>query len=126
MGMYIQLDLMEFMMVNLIVQNWCQKTFAIKLFFNKAIFKKIEKFNLKFKVHADWDHNIRCFYSSKIKKEYIDIIVANYADGGFSSLNFDTIFKKIRLYKCLYLGYNQLTKKTIKKLIKEILKHKKV
>lgn len=110
----------EFNCSKLASKNICHQA----MFFNKTIFNKIGKFNLKYKSHADWDHNIRCFYSSKIKKEFINIIVANYADGGFSSLNFDTIFEKIRPYKCLYLGYNKLTKKTIMKLIKEILNFK--
>ncbi len=110
----------EFNCSKLASKNICHQA----IFFNKTIFKKIGKFNLKYKSHADWDHNIRCFYSSKIKKKFIDNIVANYADDGFSSLNFDVIFNKIRPYKCLYLGYNKLNKKTIKKLIKEIFNYK--
>lgn len=110
----------EFNCSKLASKNICHQA----MFFNKTIFKKIGKFNLKYKSHADWDHNIRCFYSSKIKTKFIDNIIANYADGGFSSLNFDETFNKIRPYKCLYLGYNKLNKKTIKKLIKKILNYK--
>lgn len=108
----------EFNCSKLALKNICHQA----IFFDKTIFKKIGKFNLKYKAHADWDHNIRCFYSSKIKKKFVDITIANYADGGFSSRNFDEIFAKIRPYKCLYLGYNKLNKEAIKKLIKQILK----
>ena len=108
----------EFNCSKLALKNICHQS----IFFNKIIFKKIGKFNLKYKSHADWDHNIRCFYSSKIKNKFVDITIANYADGGFSSLNFDKTFDKIRPYKCLYLGYSKLNKKTSKKLIKKIFK----
>jgi len=67
------------------------------IFFKKDIFKKTGNFNLRYKAHADWDHNIKWFFNKKIKQKYIDVIIANYADGGFSSLHGDEVFKKEKL-----------------------------
>tara|TARA_R110000772_G_scaffold113092_1_gene217388 strand:+ start:825 stop:1550 length:726 start_codon:yes stop_codon:yes gene_type:complete len=107
----------EFTNSKLTKKNICHQA----MFFNKSIFKKKGKFNLKYKAHADWDFNISCFFSNRIKNQYYDFVVANYADGGFSSLNFDERFDKIRPFKCLLLGYNKLPSKTIKQLVKEII-----
>ncbi|MEJ7678572.1 MAG: hypothetical protein WKG06_12075 [Segetibacter sp.] len=49
------------------------------------------KFNTKYKAHADWDHNIKWFTSKKIKKVFINEVIAEYADGGYSSKG-DMIF----------------------------------
>jgi hypothetical protein len=51
-------------------------------------------FDLKYRSHADWEHNLRWFMSSKFKVRYIDLVIAEYADGGFSSQNEDPIFAK--------------------------------
>lgn len=107
----------EFNYVKLAKQNICHQA----IFFNKKIFNTIGNFNLKYKSHADWDHNIRCFYSSEIKKKFINRIVANYADGGFSSLNFDKVFEKEKKWLLLKRGFNKLPKKSILKIFKSIL-----
>lgn len=79
------------------------------IFFKKNVFKKIGKFNQRYSSHADWDHNLRWFLSDKIKKKYIDLIFANYADGGFSSVNAEPCFHKIKHWK-----YSVLNKKEIR------------
>jgi glycosyltransferase involved in cell wall biosynthesis len=107
----------EFTVDKLIKQNICHQA----LFMHRRLFDKIGTFNLKYKSHADWDHNIRWFFRSSIRKKYVDIVVANYADGGYSSMNFDKAFHKVRPYKCLYLGFTKLSRKSVKKLIKQIL-----
>src|SRR5262249_23901323 len=66
------------------------------ILFKHTVFKKIGNFDLKFKTWADWDHNLRWFLSKKIEKRYVNIIFANYADGGFSSCNDDHIFGRER------------------------------
>ena len=79
----------EFTHSKLINKNICHQA----IFLNKVVFKKIGNFNLKYKSHADWDHNIRWFFSTKISKKHANLIIANYADGGYSSLNEDLEFK---------------------------------
>lgn len=90
----------EFTYSKLTTKNICHQS----IFFRKSVFKRIGNFNLKYKSHADWDHNIRWFFSSKVSKLYINQVVANYADGGYSSLNEDELFKKEKNIKLLCRG----------------------
>ncbi len=94
----------EFSYYKLATKNICHQS----IFFRKSVFRKIGKFNLKYKVWADWDHNIRWFYSSLIEKYYTDEIIANYADGGLSSLNEDVLFIKRKNLKLLIHGFAKL------------------
>src|SRR5690606_17329428 len=73
------------------------------IFFRRRVFDKIGDFNIRYRAHAAWDHNMRWFLSGKIKHRYCDLVIANYADGGFSSGGVDLIFKKERGLK--YLDY---------------------
>lgn len=94
----------EFTYSKLSTKNICHQS----IFFRKSIFKSIGDFNLKYKAHADWDHNIRWFFSSKISKLYVDQVVANYADGGFSSINDDENFKRDKDLKLLGRGFTKI------------------
>jgi len=78
----------EFDSVKLYNQNICHQA----IFLKKEVFRITGKFNLKYNFLADYDNNIKWFFSRRVRKKYIDIIVANYADGGYSSLNSDHIF----------------------------------
>ena len=79
------------------------------IFFKREILLKTGKFDLKYKSHADWDHNLRWFLSGNIKKKYIDLIIADYADGGFSSISGDTTFFKDINLKYLKYGHRVLS-----------------
>ena len=84
------------------VKNICHQA----IFLNKRVFKIIGAFNLKYKSHADYDHNIKWFLNKKIKHKYIDLVIAEYADGGFSSLNPDMVFAKEKRFKFIKYGWN--------------------
>lgn len=86
-------------------KNICHQS----IFFRKSVFAKIGKFNLKYKSHADWDHNIRWFFSSKVSRIHIGQTIANYADGGFSSMNNDEVFKRDKNVLLLSKGYGKLS-----------------
>lgn len=64
------------------------------IFFSKTIFDNTGLFNLKYKAHADYDHNLKWFLNKNISNRYQRMTIANYADGGFSSINEDLVFKK--------------------------------
>lgn len=102
----------EFNYVKLIERNICHQS----IFLKKEVFKKVGYFNLKYKSHADWDHNIRWFYSKEIKNKYVELIIANYADGGYSSLNDDLIFKRDKNLILFVKGMKFLPKKTLRQL----------
>lgn len=88
----------------LFYKNICHQS----IFFKKSVFDKIGDFNLQFKAHADYDHNIKWFFSSKITHRFENIIIANYADGGFSSIQGDPQFKKNKKDLFLERGFGKI------------------
>lgn len=78
----------EFNIEKIFTKNICHQA----IFYKKNIFKKMGNYNIKYKVFADWDFNLRWFQSKKINREYINIICAEYADGGYSSVNNKDLF----------------------------------
>lgn len=87
------------------LRNICHQA----IFLKKTVFEKIGLYNTKYKTHADWDHNFRWFFSNLIQKKYVDILVADYTDGGFSSLNKDYEFNSDRRLNYLSYGHKQLS-----------------
>ena len=57
---------------------------------------------------ADWEHNMRWLLSSKIKKVYVNHIISEYADGGFSSTHDDSVFLREKILKYLLHGKSEL------------------
>lgn len=99
----------DFSLTDLINRNLCHQG----IFFNKHVFSKVGVFDLKYKAHADWDHNMRWFFNTEIKKKYIPLIISEYADGGFSSVNGDTIFEKDKDFKIIEYGWKSLPPESI-------------
>lgn len=62
------------------------------VFYKKQVFNLVGKYNLKYRVIADNDLNIRIFGEDRIKKQYCNINIARYLEGGFSENNKDPIF----------------------------------
>ena len=110
----------KFTFFKLLSYNMCHQA----IFLKKSVFKEIGKFNLKYRSHADWDHNIKWFFNSKIKKLYIDSIIANYADGGFSSENYDLKFENARLWIIWYMGLGKIPVKELLAMSRQILNRK--
>ena len=44
-------------------------------------------FDLKYKVRADYEQFLRCFYREKAETVYMPVLIANYEGGGFSDQN---------------------------------------
>jgi glycosyltransferase involved in cell wall biosynthesis len=78
----------EFDSTKLYKQNICHQA----VFLKKEVFKLTGPFNLKYKMWADYDNNIKWFFNTRVKKRYVNLVVADYADGGFSSKNVDNVF----------------------------------
>jgi glycosyltransferase involved in cell wall biosynthesis len=79
----------EFDEAKLYGKNICHQAIFIK----RDVFNNIGNFNLKYPLHADWDHNIRWFLNNSIKKKYVNRTIAFYADSGLSSRQGDAIFQ---------------------------------
>lgn len=95
----------EFTNEKIFQKNICHQS----IFFSKNVFKKIGNFNLKYRVHADWDHNLRWFLSKNITKVFVNITCAEYADGGFSSINEDLLFENEKKWKYLIFNHKNVS-----------------
>jgi glycosyltransferase involved in cell wall biosynthesis len=64
-------------------------------FYHRSIFDIIGKYDLRYKIFADWMLNLKCFLHRGINERYIPIYIADYQEGGVScDLNNDPAFKK--------------------------------
>lgn len=106
---------------DILLHNICHQAIIYK----KTIFNKIGFYNLKYKICADYDLNIRCFYSNQIKIKYINEVIGTFDSTGTSSNGCDKEFikfhKQIIIQKLgyfYYIKYNiyQFLLKTLKKL----------
>lgn len=73
------------------------------IFIRKSVFNLIGNFNLKYKLWADWDHNLRWFLNSKLKNKWIDLDIAIYGVNGYSSNKIDDVFLNDKNY--LFVKY---------------------
>jgi glycosyltransferase involved in cell wall biosynthesis len=64
------------------------------IFYERAIFDEIGRFELDYKILADYVFNIKCFGNDKIQKTYLDYVVANFEGGGLSAQQKDTALTK--------------------------------
>lgn len=71
----------EFDATKLYHKNICHQA----IFYKKEVFTKIGKFNLDYKITADWEHNIKWFFNGEINKKFIPITICDYADNGLST-----------------------------------------
>jgi glycosyltransferase involved in cell wall biosynthesis len=55
------------------------------IFYERSIFEVLGKYELRFKVLADYVFNIKCFGDDRIQKRYIDYVIANFEGGGLSA-----------------------------------------
>lgn len=50
------------------------------IFYRRELFDGIGPYNLRYRIWADWDFNIRCFSNPSLVTHYMDLIIANYND----------------------------------------------
>jgi len=79
----------EFDLNKIIEKNICQQS----IFYPKKIFRHYN-FNLKYKILADYDLNLRIWSEGKFIFEYIPILVAKFNDKGLSGSISDEDFHK--------------------------------
>uniref|UniRef100_UPI00404A4009 glycosyltransferase family 2 protein n=1 Tax=Gelidibacter sp. TaxID=2018083 RepID=UPI00404A4009 len=114
----------EFNYQKLTQKNICHQSIFVK----RTVFEKIGNFDLSFKSVADWHHNIRWFYNNEIKNRYIDLTIAEYSDGGYSSIHRDVKFLSVKNELFFKYGCNKLPLDTLvvitTKIVKKYLKSK--
>ena len=96
--------------------NICQQA----IFYPKAAFDG-RRFDERYAQQADWVFNMDCFADSSLKFEHLDLLVADYAQGGASSLRMDEAFQ--RDYRKLlrkYFSFRQRWKPSLLSALSDI------
>lgn len=101
-----------------------QKLFHINIchqavFFHRDVFAEIGNFDLKYHGQSDWDHNLRWFSNRNIESKHIDMVIADFADGGFSSIAGDDLFQLDKPFKFVKYGYAVIPVSESRKLLFE-------
>ncbi len=74
------------------------------IFYHKSIFASGYRYNLDYKLYADWDANL--YLSTIHKRKYIPLIVSRFNLGGLSSTDLDENFKKDKWLNIVrYFGF---------------------
>ena len=76
---------------SLALNNICHQV----IFYHKSLFEKFGGYCLDYKICSDWDFNIKCLVQNKTAALYLQLPIAIYQQGGFSS-NAIEICKKER------------------------------
>jgi glycosyltransferase involved in cell wall biosynthesis len=72
----------------LFVYNICHQS----AFYGREIFDLLGPYDLRYRIRADYAINVSAFCDSRIEKRYIDLLIADYAADGVSSLTEDEVF----------------------------------
>ena len=105
-GIYGDLEYTEKINTNKVVRYWESCTFNNKLlkkgwtpphptlFLKKSIYKKYGKFDLNFKISADYDFMLRIFKDDSLKIQYFPFVITRMRVGGISNKNIKNILIK--------------------------------
>jgi glycosyltransferase involved in cell wall biosynthesis len=82
----------EFFEEKFYFQNICQQA----IFYNKKLFKRIGKFDLRYRLVADWVFNMKAFGLKTTKPIFIDTVIAVFSLDGMSTNVWDKDFLRDR------------------------------
>ncbi len=68
--------------------NVCQQA----VFYDRTVFNLLGEFDLRYKVYADWEFNMKCFADTRLRKVYLGLTVADYEGWGTSDIQPDAQF----------------------------------
>ena len=74
--------------VSAIEYNRCHQA----IFYKRTVFDRLGYYNLSFPIWADYDLNLKWFFSDKLKNKYFPLIIAHYSEEGVSSTCTDSAF----------------------------------
>ena len=80
----------EFDLKRLLSHNICHQS----IFYHRSVFKEVGNYNVNYPVFADFDLNLRCAASYRLR--YLDLIIANFHVGGASTRLTDAGFERDR------------------------------
>ncbi len=71
-------------------KNLCHQS----VFYRRELFTTIGPYNLRYRIWADWDFNIRCFSNPALVTRHLDLVIADYDDRGGLSTQTDPALKQ--------------------------------
>lgn len=82
------------------LQKFINRNICQQAIFYKTLLLKKRKFNLNYKLLSDYECNIVLYCNSRLKKEYVNQIIANYSGTGQSNTNIDDVFliEKVKIF----------------------------
>jgi glycosyltransferase involved in cell wall biosynthesis len=93
-----------FNLEKLLRKNICHQA----IFYRSRLLLNIGEFNVKYRICADWDMNLRSWAKTKFK--YVDVVVANFNAGGLSSVG-DQQFAKDVTSNVVRYGLGDIARK---------------
>ncbi len=67
-------------------------------------------FNTEYKVRADYEHFLWCYYKAKAHTYYVDMLIADYEGGGYSAVNEAVSKEEHRKITSMYMTPQELFK----------------
>ncbi|MBP3826181.1 MAG: glycosyltransferase [Butyrivibrio sp.] len=74
-------------------------------------------FDLKYKVRADYEQFLRCFYREKAETVYMPVIITDYEGGGYSAQNLKISEKERKEIIAMYLPASKIKKYDLLRII---------
>lgn len=65
-------------------------------FYRKSLFDRLGHYDQRYRMHADWDFNLRCFSDPAIRTQYTGVLVATFGADGISA-GHDLLFLREKL-----------------------------
>lgn len=96
----------------ILFSNICHQS----IFYRSTVFEVVGFFNTRYPLFADWEMNIRCFENNSINIKYKNIVIADYAGEGASTLNSDLDFLRNFLFVHNIERLNRVGVQSMKKL----------
>jgi len=93
------------------------------VFYSKRFFADGHRYDLRYRIWADHDINLRWFLLPQYKSQYMSIVVANYGEGGFSANRGDELFAKDFGMKVLRYGCKTLPLRWKKEYARDYIRH---
>jgi len=75
-------------------------------FYRKELFQRLGDYDLRYRLHADWDFNLRCFLDKDVRTRYANVVCAEFGAEGMSSCH-DVPFIRERLIPARLQWLNQ-------------------
>jgi len=84
-------------------------------FYRKELFERLGVYNLRYRMHADWDFNLRCWRDPGVRTHYFRVLVAYFGAGGVSA-GHDIPFLREKLIPAKLRALNETGPKVLRKI----------